>query len=192
MLSGAREILEDLAGRPDVTSVLLTGNTEAGARVKLRHDGLDRYLAAGAFADETTDRIAIARKGWEPATRLLGTPPRPDRSFVIGDTPHGTRCTRTIGVRAVAVATGAYSAARLGAHQPWWVVKQLPPPGEFAARLGLLGERDVRDVVVGSGALLNEAAAGGKAGGRARSGVSITPFSVAELCPRYEKNSNVN
>ena len=138
-LSSAREILEDLAGRPDVTSVLLTGNTEAGAWVKLRHYGLDRYLAAGAFADETTDRIAIARKGWELATRLLGTPPLPDRSFVIGDTPHDIRCARAIGVRAVAVATGAYSAAQLGAHQPWWVVEQLPPPGEFAARLGLLG-----------------------------------------------------
>jgi hypothetical protein len=42
-------------------------------------------------------------------------------------------------VRAVAVATGPYSAAQLGANQPWWVVEQLPPPGEFAARLGLLG-----------------------------------------------------
>lgn len=139
VLSGAREILEDLAGRPDVTSVLLTGNTEAGAWVKLRHYGLDRYFAAGAFADETTDRIAIARKGWELATRLLGMPPLPDRSFVIGDTPHDIRCARAIGVRAVAVATGVYSAAQLGAHQPWWVVEQLPPPGEFAARLGLLG-----------------------------------------------------
>ena len=85
VLPGAREILEDLAGRPDVTSVLLTGNTEAGARVKLRHFGLDRYFAAGAFADETTDRIASARKGWELVTRLLGTPPTRDRSFVIGD-----------------------------------------------------------------------------------------------------------
>ena len=137
VLPGAREILEDLAGRPDVTSVLLTGNTEAGARVKLRHYGLDRYFAVGAFADETTDRIAIARKGWELVTRLLGTPPARDRSFVIGDTPHDIRCARAIGVRAVAVATGPYSAAQLGAHQPWWVVEQLPPPSTFAARLGL-------------------------------------------------------
>ena len=90
VLSGAREILEDLAGRPDVTSVLSTGNTEAGARVKLRHYGLGPYLAAGAFADETTDRIAIARKGWELVTRLLGTPPARDRSLVIGDPPPTT------------------------------------------------------------------------------------------------------
>ena len=139
VLPGAREILDDLAERSGVTSVLLTGNTEAGARVKLRHYGLDRYFAAGAFADETTDRIAIAQKGWELVTRLLGTPPLRDRSFLIGDTPHDIRCARAIGARAVAVATGAYSAAQLGAHQPWWVIEQLPPPSEFAARLGLLG-----------------------------------------------------
>ena len=137
VLPGAREILEDLAARPEVTSMLLTGNTEAGARVKLRQYGLDRYFAVGAFADETADRIAIARKGWALATRLLGAPPARDRSFVIGDTPHDIRCARAIGVRAVAVATGPYSAAQLGAHQPWWVVEQLPPPSTFAARLGL-------------------------------------------------------
>ena len=62
-----------------------------------------------------------------------------DRSFVIGDTPHDIRCARTIGVRAVAVATGAYTATQLAAHQAWWVVEGLPSPDEFAARLGLLG-----------------------------------------------------
>lgn len=137
VLPGAREILEDLAPRPGVTSMLLTGNTEAGARVKLRQYGLDRYFAVGAFADGTADRIAIARKGWELATRLLGASPARERAFVIGDTPHDIRCARAIGARAVAVATGAYSTTDLAAHGPWWVVERLPPPGAFAARLGL-------------------------------------------------------
>lgn len=38
---GVREALEDLAGHPRVRSLLLTGNTRAGARAKLAHYGLE-------------------------------------------------------------------------------------------------------------------------------------------------------
>src|SRR5204863_3526317 len=41
VMPGVREVLESLVGRDDVTSLLLTGNTEAGAAAKLAHYGLD-------------------------------------------------------------------------------------------------------------------------------------------------------
>ncbi len=137
VLPGVREILEDLGQRPGVASLLLTGNTEAGGRAKLRYYGLDEYFTVGAFADGTTDRVAIARKGWALASQALGSALEPDRAFVVGDTPHDIRCARAIGVRAVAVATGAYTTVQLGAHEPWWVIDQLPSSEKFAERLGL-------------------------------------------------------
>ncbi len=49
VLPGVREVLDDLAGRDDVRSLLLTGNTPAGARAKLSHYDLDGYFPNGAF-----------------------------------------------------------------------------------------------------------------------------------------------
>src|SRR5258708_1062358 len=43
-LPGAREALEALAERDDVTQSVLTGNTRPSAEIKLRAFGLDRYL----------------------------------------------------------------------------------------------------------------------------------------------------
>ena len=37
----------------------------------------------------------------------------PERIFVIGDTPHDVACARAIGAKAIAVATGSFSAEQL-------------------------------------------------------------------------------
>jgi phosphoglycolate phosphatase len=52
---------------------------------------------------------------------------------VIGDTPHDIDCAKAIGARAIAVATGVYSAADLRAHGAWRVCDRVPPPHEFTA-----------------------------------------------------------
>jgi phosphoglycolate phosphatase len=49
--------------------------------------------------------------------------------LVIGDTPLDIRCARAIGAKALAVATGTFSAPQLEAHQPDWAVENL---SEFA------------------------------------------------------------
>jgi phosphoglycolate phosphatase-like HAD superfamily hydrolase len=135
VLPGVREILEHLRGRPDVVSMLLTGNTAAGARAKLTYYGLDGYFTHGAFADGAVDRPAIARRAMEIAGSVLGTPALPARSFVIGDTPRDIHCARAIGARAVAVASGTYTVADLRTHEPWWVIERLPEPAAFLERL---------------------------------------------------------
>jgi phosphoglycolate phosphatase-like HAD superfamily hydrolase len=135
VLPGVREILDSLRGDPGVHALLLTGNTEAGGRAKLRHYGLDRYFAHGAFADGAPDRLAIARRALDLARDLLGGRLALERTYVIGDTPHDVRCAREIGARAVAVASGSYSTAELARHAPWWVLDALPPPGLFLGRL---------------------------------------------------------
>jgi phosphoglycolate phosphatase-like HAD superfamily hydrolase len=137
VLDGVREILEDLRGRVGVLSLLLTGNTRAAAAAKLAYYGLDGYFAGGAFSDGAIDRADIARTALALAGRVAPKTFAPDRALVIGDTPHDISCARAIGVRALAVASGAYTVEQLVSHAPWAVVDRLPSPADFAARIGL-------------------------------------------------------
>src|SRR5947207_2863429 len=56
VMPGIRELLDALEQREDVFLGLLTGNFEAGARIKLEHFGLWRYFRCGAFGDDSADR----------------------------------------------------------------------------------------------------------------------------------------
>ena len=126
---GVRQALEHFrAARPDVHSLLLTGNTAAGARAKLAHYGLDQYFEGGAFSEDVAPRSAIARRALEAACAQFPQARAEASLFVIGDTPHDIECARAIGARAVAVATGVYSAIELAAHDPWQVLDEVPPP----------------------------------------------------------------
>ena len=134
VLPGVREILDADRARDDVFSILLTGNTSAGAAAKLRHYDLFGYFGHGAFSDGTEDRPSIARRALQIATEQLGRPD-PSRTFVIGDTPHDIRAGDAIGARTVAVATGTYTVEQLAEHGPWWLLSELPRPEEFFCHL---------------------------------------------------------
>lgn len=136
-LPGVVEILEVLGERGDVISLLLTGNTTAGARAKLEHYGLAHYFAGGAFCVDGDDRPGIARRALGIAAEHAGTPVEPEHAFVIGDTPHDIRCGREIGARTVAVASGSYGLEELSKHDPWLALERLPEPARFVELLGL-------------------------------------------------------
>jgi phosphoglycolate phosphatase-like HAD superfamily hydrolase len=131
VLPNVREILDELRGRADVRSYLLTGNTRGGARAKLTHYGLFDYFPDGAFAEDAGDRSTIAARALELARRA--GPVAGDGVFVVGDTPHDIHCANAIGARTIAVGTGGYSLEELTAHGPWRVFAELPPPADFLA-----------------------------------------------------------
>jgi phosphoglycolate phosphatase-like HAD superfamily hydrolase len=139
VLPGVEAVLEELAPRDDVVSLLLTGNTAAGATAKLRHYGLDRFFAEGegAFCASSDDRETIARRARDLARERVGEAFDPDRTYVIGDTPHDIRCGKAIGARTVAVATGPVSADELRRAEPWLLLDRLPEPDAFCSALGL-------------------------------------------------------
>ena len=139
VLPGVREILAALDGREDVLSVLLTGNTRAGARAKLDHYGLADHFVDGAFSEDLGTRESIARRARVLATERLGAPPQDGRAYVIGDTPHDVDAGRAIDARTVVVATGGYGFDELAGLDPWWALERLPPPAEFTERLGIGG-----------------------------------------------------
>jgi phosphoglycolate phosphatase len=129
-LPGVVAILDELEGRADVVSLLLTGNTPAGAKAKLEHYGLDRYFAGGAFCVDGDDRARIARRALSVASEHAPGPVEPDDMFVIGDTPHDILCGKEIGARTVAIASG---------HDPWLALEELPSPSRFRELLMLDG-----------------------------------------------------
>ncbi len=129
VLPGVRELLEAAAARPDLALALLTGNVEAGARLKLAHYGLDGYFSWGAFADVSPDRREIARHARRQAEERYGE--ELQALFVLGDTPHDIDCGKAIGARTVAIATGSVPLEALRAHKPWWLLERLPDPAEF-------------------------------------------------------------
>ena len=137
VLDGVSEILDDLRDRPGVHSLLLTGNTRAGARAKLSHYGLDGYFEDGAFCLDMDDRDAIARRAFDVAAETVGAPPDLERTFVIGDTAHDIAAGKAIGARTIAIASGVVTAGELERHGPWLVWERLPNPDEFAQALGL-------------------------------------------------------
>jgi phosphoglycolate phosphatase-like HAD superfamily hydrolase len=138
-LSGVVEVLDDFAGRDDVVSLLLTGNTEAGAAAKLAHYGLAGYFAGGAFCADGEDRAAIGRRALENAAKHVEGPIDPEGVFVIGDTPADIRVGKAIGARTVAIASGPYELSELEAHDPWLALEALPEPARFAELLRLTG-----------------------------------------------------
>ena len=111
VLPGVREVLEELAGRPDVLSSVLSGNTRAAGRAKLEAFGLARYLdwdiAAGG--DDAPTRPDLVPVAWERAAATYGYRYGLGETVLVGDTladiatAHANRC------RVLAVATGRTS-----------------------------------------------------------------------------------
>jgi phosphoglycolate phosphatase-like HAD superfamily hydrolase len=138
VLPGVVEILSALEQQGNVLSLLLTGNTRAGAAAKLSHYGLARYFQEGAFAEEGVARVGIARAAMDMARARVGATGI-EQAYVIGDTPHDVNCGRAVGARTVAVASGAVPYEELARHEPWALLPRLPGWAEFAALIGLRG-----------------------------------------------------
>ena len=131
VLEGIREVLEDVEGRDDVRSYLLTGNTPDGAQAKLRHYDLDCFFGSGgAFCIDHGSRTDIAR-------RALPLADGAEQVYVIGDTPADVECGKAIGARTIAVASGWHSIDELRATEPWAALERIPDPPAFRALVGL-------------------------------------------------------
>jgi phosphoglycolate phosphatase-like HAD superfamily hydrolase len=119
-LPGILTLLSTLEARKDVCVGLLTGNVVAGAELKLNASGIgfDRFRL-GAYGSDGADRPMLPPIAVERAVPLFGRVPTGAEVVIIGDTPADVTCGAALGVRTVAVATGAYHESELreaGAH----------------------------------------------------------------------------
>lgn len=126
VLPGVRELLDTLDTRSDVVVGLLTGNHVEGARVKLDAAGIDmdRFKVC-AFGSDHEVRGELPTVAQRRAREQLGLHVDGADVVVIGDTPADIDCGRSIGARAIAVATGSYSIDELREHRPAAVFENL-------------------------------------------------------------------
>jgi phosphoglycolate phosphatase len=125
-LAGVVEILDELEKHDDVVLGLLTGNIEPGARIKLTAAGInpDRFRV-NAFGSDHEDRPELPAIAQRRASETLGLDIAGDRLIVIGDTPADIECGRSIGVRAIGVASGHYTVEQLETHNPYAALTSL-------------------------------------------------------------------
>ena len=125
-LDGVVELLDVLEAREDVVLGLLTGNVEPGARVKLSAAGIDPdRFRVNAFGSDHEDRPQLPAIAQRRASETLGFDIAGERVIVIGDTPADIACGRSLGARAIGVASGHYTVEELQAHDPYAVVPSL-------------------------------------------------------------------
>jgi phosphoglycolate phosphatase-like HAD superfamily hydrolase len=115
---GIADLVRRLDGAPEALVGLLTGNIEAGARIKLEPTGLRPYFRLGAYGSDHIDRRQLPSLAARRAHALTGHSFQPEAVVVIGDTPHDIECARHFGAIAVAVATGMYAREALEAERP--------------------------------------------------------------------------
>ncbi len=118
VLPGVLTLLNTLQRRPDVAQGLLTGNLKRGAELKLTHYKVWHYFEFGAFADDSPRRNDLGPHALRRAQERHAVEFAPERTFIIGDTPHDIECGQVIGARTIGVATGRFSVADLLAHRP--------------------------------------------------------------------------
>jgi phosphoglycolate phosphatase len=136
VMPGVRDLLDTLNERDDVFVGLLTGNFEAGAKIKLEHFDLWRYFRCGAFADDSADRNALVPFALDRA-RGCGLPDvGAEHILVVGDTPHDVACARAVGAVAVGVATGGFTVNQLKETGADVVFEDLSNQAEFLKLLG--------------------------------------------------------
>lgn len=105
---------------------LLTGNVEPGARLKLESVGLaiERFRV-NAFGSDNEVRGALPEIAHRRMCDVFGVSLAGRDVVVIGDTPSDIECGRSLGARAIAVATGRYSVEELMQHDPFTVFADL-------------------------------------------------------------------
>ena len=139
VMPGIRELLDALGERDDVFLGLLTGNFEAGARIKLEHFDLWHYFKCGAFGDDSSDRNDLVPFAMKRAQAFGAPRIASEHILVVGDTPHDIACARAVGAVPIAVATGGFTADQLRQHGAEIVFQDLSRTEEF---LSLLAEND--------------------------------------------------
>ena len=113
LMPGVRQLLDALAPRDDVFLALLTGNYEAGARLKLEYFDLWKYFSCGAFGDAAPHRNVLVPKALARVEECEGLTFAAADAIVIGDTPLDVGCAAHAGARSLAVATGSHSIEEL-------------------------------------------------------------------------------
>lgn len=113
VLAGVAPLLDALHETGDHLVALLTGNIEPGARLKLGAARLWSRFDLGAYGSDHERRDRLPAVAVQRARERSGIHFQGRDVVIIGDTPFDVSCGRSLGVWAVAVATGKHSVREL-------------------------------------------------------------------------------
>lgn len=111
-LPGASRAVARIRSIEDCAVGLLTGSTEATARVKLETAGIsfDQFVL-GAYSEDGELREALPPSARRRFAEIFNSEPR--TTILIGDTPRDVEAAHVTGCEFIGVATGPYSIATL-------------------------------------------------------------------------------
>jgi phosphoglycolate phosphatase len=115
VLDGVAALLDALHATGEHLVALLTGNIEPGARLKLAAAGLWHRFDFGAYGSDHERRDHLPAVAVRRARERAGVDFRGRDIVIVGDTPFDVSCGRSLGVWAVAVATGKHTPRELEA-----------------------------------------------------------------------------
>ncbi len=136
VLAGVAPLLDALHDAGEHLVALLTGNIEAGARLKLGAAGLWGRFDFGAYGSDHERRDRLPAVAVRRARERSGIEFRGRDVVIIGDTPFDVSCGRSLGVWAVAVATGRHSTRELAAAGADVVLDDLRDTGAALTAIG--------------------------------------------------------
>ncbi len=107
-LPGASRAVAAVRSIPDCTTGLLTGSTEATARIKLEAAGIsfDQFLC-GAYSEDGESREALPLAARARFAKLFDREPKV--TVLIGDTPRDVKAALATGCEFIGVTTGPYN-----------------------------------------------------------------------------------
>lgn len=123
LMPGVSEILGMLSNN-DLPLGLVTGNIEEIARAKLRGVRLNDFFPIGGFGDQSSARGELVKNAISFAKKHFDKEAFND-IFVVGDTPRDIMAAHSGGAKAIAVATGHFSASELLTYKPEFVLNDL-------------------------------------------------------------------
>jgi len=131
LATSQQRLIDALDDRQDALLGLLTGNLAAGARAKLAAVGIDPdRFRVGAFGSDHELRGELPAIAQRRARDEFGLEIPGCDVVVIGDTPADVDCGRSIGARAIGVATGHYSVRDLASRGAAAVFADLSNTGD--------------------------------------------------------------
>lgn len=113
-LSGASHAVHVVGRMKGLAPGLLTGSTEATAKIKLESAGIDfGQFACGAYSDDASRRESLPPVARARFAKLFGQ--EPQRTILIGDTPRDVQAAVANRCEFIGVATGPYGRSDLEA-----------------------------------------------------------------------------
>jgi phosphoglycolate phosphatase-like HAD superfamily hydrolase len=132
---GILELLQKLHEADEIFLGLVTGNTQSGARIKLKIAGLYDFFGVGGYGDDAKNRNELPPLAVRRAEELYHREFDSADTWIIGDSIYDIRCARANDLRCLAVSTGLTGYEQLHEEKPDFLFENLADSGQIVKLL---------------------------------------------------------